>query len=289
MVPHRYPFLGNFIYQNYQQALERIEIDTTRLATLSTKLGVSGDDYEHYLELERAYLAGLQAEPENVKATADYMEQLFELENLKYDSFEIFKQHLLITHFSRQKSDAATAQYKQRDFLMTNRGYTGKQITRIDTQFRTTFDRWKAKNEEVLRYEEEHNIALRWAPTSQEYIDALTVVRERKYRRAIDDLERLVVQRLFEMTKLGMSGVGMCDEPLLFLKSLFLSTTGYKQRENISKSLKACVDAIQSALKRYNDAAAQLNPPRPPLTWETVMNAVTVADFDLLRDTRQDI
>ena len=33
----------------------------------------------------------------------------------------------------------------------------------------------------------------------------------------------------------------------------------------------------------------QLNPPRPSLTWETVMNAVTVADFDLLRDTRQDI
>jgi hypothetical protein len=42
-------------------------------------------------------------------------------------------------------------------------------------------------------------------------------------------------------------------------------------------------------LKRYNEAAAQLNPPRPALTWEAVMNAVTVADFDLLRDTRQDI
>lgn len=111
----------------------------------------------------------------------------------------------------RQKSDAATAQYAQRDFLMTNRGYTGKQITKIDTHYRTTFDCWKAKNDEVLRYEEERNIAVRWAPTSQEYLDALTIVHERKYRRAIDDLERLVVQRLFEMSKLGMSGVGMSD------------------------------------------------------------------------------
>ena len=42
----------------------------------------------------------------------------------------------------------------------------------------------------------------------QEYHDGLVVVRERKYRRAIDDLERLVVQRLFEMKKLGMNGVG---------------------------------------------------------------------------------
>jgi hypothetical protein len=71
--------------------------------------------------------------------------------------------------------------------------------------------------------------------------------------------------------------------------TVFLSTIGYKQREKISKSLKARVDAIQSALKRYNEAAVQLNPPRPSLTWETVMNAVAVADFDLLRDTLQDI
>lgn len=103
---------------------------------------------------------------------------------------------------------------------MTNRGYTGKQITRIDTQFRTTFERWKAKNDEVLRYEEDHDIPLRWAPTSQEYVDALTIVHERKYRRAIDDLERLVVQRLFEMTKLGMNGVGMYNE-LFLLKRLY--------------------------------------------------------------------
>jgi hypothetical protein len=77
-------FLGNFIYQNYRQALERIQIDTPRLAALSTKLGISGEDYERYLELERAYLMGLRTEPQEVKATADYMEQLFELDNLRY-------------------------------------------------------------------------------------------------------------------------------------------------------------------------------------------------------------
>ena len=92
---------------------------------------------------------------------------------------------------------------------MIQEGYTGAQITKITTQCRTTFQRWLAKNEEVLRYEEMHNIEVRWAPTMQEYEDGLVLVRERKYRRALDDLERLVVQRIFEMTKLGMSGVGM--------------------------------------------------------------------------------
>jgi hypothetical protein len=75
---------GNFIYQNYRQALERIQIDTPRLAALSTKLGIGGDDYERYLEMERTYLRGLRSEPEEVKATAEYMEQLFELDNLRY-------------------------------------------------------------------------------------------------------------------------------------------------------------------------------------------------------------
>jgi hypothetical protein len=92
---------------------------------------------------------------------------------------------------------------------MIQEGYTGVQITKIVTQSRTTLQRWLAKNEEVLRYEEMHNIEVRWAPTMQEYEDGLVLVRERKYRRALDDLERLVVQRLFEMTKLGMSGVGV--------------------------------------------------------------------------------
>jgi hypothetical protein len=60
----------------------------------------------------------------------------------------------------------------------------------------------------VCRYEEEHGIEARWAPESPEYNDALLLYTQRKYRRAVDKLERLVVQRLFEMTKLGMNGVG---------------------------------------------------------------------------------
>ncbi|KAF8152464.1 hypothetical protein B0H34DRAFT_644319, partial [Crassisporium funariophilum] len=64
---------------------------------------------------------------------------------------------------------------------------------------------------------------------------------------------------------------------------------GYKLCKKINKSLKTRVDAIQLALKCYNKAAAQLNPPRSPLTWESVVNAVNVANFNLLCDTQQDI
>ena len=77
-------FLGRFIYQNYWQALEPIQINTPCLAALSMKLGISREDYKCYLELEYAYLMGLRTKPQEVKAMADYMEQLFELDNLRY-------------------------------------------------------------------------------------------------------------------------------------------------------------------------------------------------------------
>ena len=64
---------------------------------------------------------------------------------------------------------------------------------------------------------------------------------------------------------------------------------GYKLRDKISQALRTRSGAIKTALKQYNDAAALLNPPRDSLTWSTVLKAATVADFDLLRDTRTDI
>jgi hypothetical protein len=63
-------------------------------------------------------------------------------------------------------------------------------------------------NEELTRFEEENGYMERWTSTHKEYQDAVLMMAERRYRRALDELERLVVQRLMEMTKLSMSGVG---------------------------------------------------------------------------------
>ena len=77
-------FLANFIYQNYRQALDIIQIDSPRLAELSQKLGADKDDYENYLKQERDYLASsLRSEPADEQAQAEYMELLFELDTMK--------------------------------------------------------------------------------------------------------------------------------------------------------------------------------------------------------------
>ena len=194
---------------------------------------------------------------------------------------------MVITQF-RSESDKANIEFNRLDFDIINNGYTQKEIAAVRTRYRTTFTRWAAKEEELCRYEEEHSIETRWLPDSDSYKATQTLLVERSYRRAVDNLERLVVQRLFELTKLGMNGVGKF---MLFILSsgCIDRRIGYKLREKISKALRTRSGAIKTALQQYNDAAAKLNPPRDPLTWSTVLKAATVADFDLLRDTRTDI
>jgi hypothetical protein len=108
----------------------------------------------------------------------------------------------------RTESDRAKVAFSNLDFDIVNNGYTRKEIAGVRTRYRTTFTRWQVKEEELTRYEEEHSIDVRWVPDSDIYKETQKLLVERSYRRAVDNLERLVVQRLFELTKLGMNGVG---------------------------------------------------------------------------------
>ena len=114
----------------------------------------------------------------------------------------------------RSELDKADIEFKNLDFNIINNGYMRKQIAAVRTRHRTTFTRWAAKEEELSRYEEEHAIDTCWLPDSDSYKATQKLLVERSYRRAVDNLERLIVQRLFELTKLGMNGVG---ESMLFM------------------------------------------------------------------------
>jgi IS4 transposase len=63
-------------------------------------------------------------------------------------------------------------------------------------------------HESVTQYEEQHNITTRLTIGTPEYAAAKKNVAVFRYRKAVAELERLVVQRLLELTKLNVSGVG---------------------------------------------------------------------------------
>ncbi|KAI0684967.1 hypothetical protein C8T65DRAFT_712851 [Cerioporus squamosus] len=215
---------GNFIYNNYKQALDIIRIDGE---------AITHEDAERYLTEERA-------EPPEVAQKIDYVEAL------RVDPF--------ISH-----NDAAAAKKHKAN------------IKRLRTRARTMHSRWQMVEEEVLQIEEELSIEERWLPKSDEYVAGVGELACRKYRCALDNLERLVIQRMFELTKLGMSGIG------------------YKMREKIGKALKTRAEAIRHALEEYNTCATALKPPRPTLAWHEIMEMASLAEFDLLRDAREDV
>lgn len=60
-------------------------------------------------------------------------------------------------------------------------------------------------------------------------------------------------------------------------------------RKHIANALKARSRAIRTALDKFNAASSALVPPGQLLDWEQVVEYAFLSDFDLLRDTRQDI
>ncbi|KAG1799393.1 uncharacterized protein HD556DRAFT_1430664 [Suillus plorans] len=99
----------------------------------------------------------------------------------------------------------------------------------------------------------------RWGPDHPERVKTQSRITNHLYHKAVNDVEQLVVMRLLELTKLQISGLG------------------YKLRTQIS-----------IALKSQATYASQLDPPRPPLQWEQIVDYSFLAEFDLLHETAKE-
>jgi len=56
--------------------------------------------------------------------------------------------------------------------------------------------------------EVQFGIERRWDPSSAEYLEILGYLSTRTYQRALENLQRLVVQRLFELHKMNILATG---------------------------------------------------------------------------------
>lgn len=63
---------------------------------------------------------------------------------------------------------------------------------------------------QVIGLELQLNIPQRWQPGDREYEETVKYIIERQYQQALGRLQRLVIQRLFELHKLNVSQTGTC-------------------------------------------------------------------------------
>ncbi|KAF8150127.1 hypothetical protein B0H34DRAFT_757442 [Crassisporium funariophilum] len=244
-----YQNLSTFLLNNYKQALALLDTRPAVAAALK-KLGAEDEEtVEGWLKEEGEYLQGLSKEP---------LQETREMEYYK----------LLMVLCKSELLAASQIFSIQTPSTIGLRDKTASQ----ETAQRHSMESHRRDLLAVQLMEKQMDIEKRWTPECKEWEATRKMVSRRRYQHCIDTLEGLVVACMFELTKMNMS------------------QTGYSLRKHIANALKARSTAIRVALVKYNAAAAALCPePGRELSWEEVVEYAFLANFNLLRDTRQDI
>ena len=90
------------------------------------------------------------------------------------------------------------------------------QTGRIETQQRHVLELHTKALEVVQDLEIHLGIQMRWRVDDDNWATAATLVQNRRYQHAIDELEGLIIARMFELTKVNMSDTGafpLCSIP----------------------------------------------------------------------------
>ncbi|KAI0043066.1 hypothetical protein FA95DRAFT_1631889 [Auriscalpium vulgare] len=238
----RYADLSKFIYNNYRQSLGIISEYSRELDLFTQLTGFSAPDFERWKVEELDYLENLPEEPEEDVQKVAYVEALMDLETAEYVSIAPCSVY----------GSPATVKAKELERRSAHRKLLLAQNVADDLERR-------------LAIEE------RWTPERPEYIAVRDYIGKRKFIRAVETLEGLVVQRLFELAKANISG------------------TGYKLRKHISHAITRRSGAVRTALEQYNELAPLQTPPRPVLKYSEVADYSWLADFDLLKESRSEV
>ncbi|KZT70621.1 hypothetical protein DAEQUDRAFT_653957, partial [Daedalea quercina L-15889] len=212
----KYANMSLMIYNNYTQALEILNRDALSLMEAMESANVTLEEVTQWGIDETAYFKTLgQEKPWDVFAVA-YVEKLQE--------------------YRAARAGSGTLTDELLGLLSTEHNFLPPETGPVDYRCDISHTQKLEAIEAKWLYTEERQRA-RWQPSDEEYIKTVKYIDERRYHRALDKLQQLVIQRLFELHKMN------------------LSQTGYRMHTHMAKSLQTRCKAIQSAVKAYNAAA----------------------------------
>ncbi|KAJ7028794.1 hypothetical protein C8F04DRAFT_1289423 [Mycena alexandri] len=244
-----YASLSALIVRKYKRALE-VKATEPALEETMRQLNIeSKDDFVGWLAAEMAALKNLMWEPIQETLQMEYYQKLVTLADV-----DAWKSSSIPPFQRRQTARTTTLLQAGHATSKLNAATPWSSVIRPSERSKT----WRFGSTPA-----------RWVPGSERYEVARVMVVKRRYQRALDKLQALVISRMFELTKMNMSG------------------TGYKLRKHIAKALQARSRAVKTALKNYNDVAPMMD--ADPLTWEEVVEYTFLSQFDILRDGRYDI
>ncbi|KAF8185590.1 hypothetical protein K438DRAFT_1907690 [Mycena galopus ATCC 62051] len=218
-----YHGLSALLCSKYHRALEVLATQQT-LRDAMQRLGVqSATEFEEWLEKEKAHLRTLSREPVQETLEMEYYQKLVNLDDINILGVE--------RPFLPAENDTAYAD-------------AAKATQRIETQRRHVLEQQAKALAAVQDLEVRLGVETRWVAGDKRWVAAAELVRKHRYQRALDNLERLIISRMFELSKCNMAG------------------TGYKLRKHIAKALQARSKSLRAEIACYNEAASALTPPR---------------------------
>ncbi|CDO74385.1 hypothetical protein BN946_scf184816.g8 [Trametes cinnabarina] len=221
-----------FLYNNYKQALAIIQEYTPIVEEFKKSNNVTEADFEGWHSEELAYLTNLVQEPPEDLVKVTYIKSLEVLKAAQASWNALSIVNTFVTTFGVEDvNDAAHKKRKQ--------GVFRAKIAERNA----ALHKYECAEEAILDMERRMGITERW----------------------MEELERLVIQRLFKLSKANLAG------------------TGYKMRRQISKHLVCRSNTIRSAIKKYNELASLQDPPHQQLEYTDIMAYGWLGKFELLK------
>ncbi|KAJ6456531.1 hypothetical protein C8R45DRAFT_943716 [Mycena sanguinolenta] len=253
-----YANLSKSLCSNYRQALTILKTEAPLRAWMCQE-GVEGvHQFHQWLAEEKTYLDGLKNAPKTNDETLE-MEYVQRLVNLSASEYmKVFRAKYEVVAVEVRRARADDGEYTLG-------------VSKAGLARRHAREKMEKELDCVHELEAALGIEERWSTTSPKWTATVNEVKKHKYQLTLDGLELLIVERIFELTK------------------MIQPQTGYKMRKHIAKALQARSKAVKNAIERYNTAAAALEPPMPSVSWEQVVEYAFLADFDILRDTRAEV
>lgn len=196
--------------KNYLAALKTVRVNGRLLRLVEEKYGTKGEDLLRFQQEERAHLESLKRVPQedlNAIAYVAALEAFWKVECV----YLLLRAMLSYTDFAPNRDELSKLDLP---FQNTTQA-TYKSGSKKGQKPRPT--PWELKHKEVKRAEVklktvearlEIGIEDRWTKDDDEYRTAEGMRRTLDYQKALDKLERLIIQRLFELEKSRMRGTG---------------------------------------------------------------------------------
>ena len=190
---------GTFILNNYTQALKILDEDVRALEDAKVSLNFTDEDMDQWEQEQKVFFGSLGKEPEATTLRVEYVELLQALqaaEVVRGGSNSSLYSH--IGEFVMETPSTTQAEYSQ----------AASTTMRLETTRRLAHERYEKALQDVVEMEVRLQVHRRWVSSDPEYVEMLKYIAERRYHRATDKLHQLMVQRLFELHKLNVSGTG---------------------------------------------------------------------------------